>query len=250
MVRTARRYGETGFYHVVTKGDGGQVIFENDRDRRFYLQTLEKCIAEHEVKLHAYCLMSNHVHLLVECEPEALSAFMKQLDETYAMRFRFVSQRKGHVFDGRFWSEPIENDAYFLSCLCYIHANPEHAGIYPASKYPWSSYSDYVGRPGFVHTETALEMIGGREAFKRFSEEGCRQAVPFAKSKLAGHLQPDEAIRVAEAAIGRDVLTGIRTMGVVERRGYIKTLVQSGLTEREIARVTGLGKTTVHRAIF
>ena len=85
MPHAARQKGESGFYHVVIKGDGGQVIFEDEPDRRRFLKYIGVALEEHPVELHAYCLMGNHVHLLVRDTQDNLSAFMKKLDESYAM---------------------------------------------------------------------------------------------------------------------------------------------------------------------
>ena len=252
MTHKARQLGESGFYHVVTKGDGGQIIFENDRDRTMYLELLESCVGEYSVNLHAYCLMSNHVHLLLEddCEKHHLSPFMKRLDETYAMYFANASGRVGHVFKGRFWSEPINTDEYLISAIRYIHANPEPAKISRAEDYPWSSYQAYCGAPSIVKTDFALELLGGAQAFKSFSANGGSYAKPFATSKLCRHLSPDELTNIALALLGRETLSTIRQLQPKERVPYIEKLSSAGFNEQEIVRVTGLGRQIVRSALL
>ena len=249
MPHTARTHGESGFYHVVAKGDGGQVIFEGNADREKYVALMEEMLEGRDLAVHAYCLMSNHVHLLLRDDKHELSAYMKTLSETYAMYFRWRTGRNGHVFKRPFWSEPVENDAYYLLALRYIHANPEPAGICTAKDYPWSSYQSFVRGGSFVETSMALGMFGGVEQFEDFHRSGKGQALPFPKSALRGHLSPDELVNVALDLLGREALNGLRQMKPVERAPFIAVLAEAGFTEQEISRVSGLGKSAIHRAI-
>ena len=249
MPHTPRKKSETGFYHVVTKGDGGQIIFESDTDRRRFLELLEKAADEHAIEVHAYCLMSNHVHLLIQDKRDSMSAFMKQLSESYAMYYRKVTGRVGHVFQGRYWSEPVDTDEYFLAALRYIHANPEPAGICAARDYPWSSYSSYLGRKSFVQTKLALDLLGSPNAFEAFHLTGGSYATPFPKSALSRHLSYDELQRVAANLLGRDTLNSLKQMKPADREAYFELLAQSGFTDTQIARITGIGQASIHRSL-
>lgn len=252
MPHTARKKGESGFYHVVTKGDGGQIIFESDENRAFYLIVLEAAVAAHAVELHAFCMMDNHVHLLVRDRGDALSTFMKQLDETYAMYYAKTTARVGHVFQKRYWSEPIETDERFLATLRYIHANPEPAGMCAAKDYQWSSYGAYAGKSkklGFVTTDFALELLGGAGKFAAFQKSGGRFAEPFPGSTLRRHLTSDELVQIAADLIGRDELVNIRGMKPRDRAEMLGVLVNAGFTDGEIGRVTGMGKSSIHREL-
>ena len=249
MPHTPRKKSESGFHHVVAKGAGGQIIFEDDGDRRFYLKTLESALEGRSVEVHAYCMMDNHVHLLVKDPNDQLGFFMKQLDETYAMYFGKKTGRVGHVFSGRFWSEPLETDERFLATLRYIHANPEPAGMSAAKDFPWSSYKAYTGKKSFATTDLALELLGGAAAFEEFQNSGAAMALPFKGSTLRRHLTSDEAVAVAVALIGRDALNNIRAMKPRDRADLLAKLVRAGFTDAEISRVTGLGKSSLHREL-
>ena len=253
MPHTRRKKSESGFYHVVTKGDGGQILFEDDRDRKTYIARLEELVREGGLKIHAYCLMSNHVHLLVKDEKESLSEFMKMLDEHYAMHFSKKTGRVGHVFQDRFWSEAVETDGRFLATLRYIHANPEPTGICKAEEYPWSSYQDYItaGRKGsmLTTTELALAMLEGVQGFERFHESGGRYVLPFAGSGLKNHLTDAEMMRVAIELVGREVLNGMKQLPVAERAKHLAELAGGGFTPTQIARLTGLGQSSIHKAL-
>ena len=134
MVRIARKASGSGIYHVVMRGAGRQLLFEDDRDRRRFLEFMHNSFADHEVKLLCYCLMPNHVHLIAQGELSALSAAMHLLGTRYALRFNKKSDHCGPVFDDRFYSDPIETDAHFFAALRYVLLNPEHAGICPTSE--------------------------------------------------------------------------------------------------------------------
>ena len=193
--------------------------------------------------------MSNHVHLLVKDLSDDLGVFMKQLLERYAMYFARHSGRVGNVFQTPFWSEPIENDSYYLCVLRYIHANPELAGISTTADYPWSSYQSYMGASSFIETKLAFDLLGGTEEFVQFSSCGGSFALPFPKSKLRRHLSTNELLHVATETIGREAIINIRSMKPSEREPLLTRLASAGLKERDICRITGLGKGTVHRAI-
>ena len=136
MVRIARKASGSGIYHVVMRGAGRQLLFEDNCDRRRFLEFTYDSFADHEVKLLCYCLMPNHVHLIAQGELSALSAAMHLLGTRYALRFNKKSDHCGPVFEDRFYSDPIEADAHFFAALRYVLLNPEHAGICPASEYP------------------------------------------------------------------------------------------------------------------
>ena len=249
MPRGPRRLSDSGYYHVVVKGDGGQIIFESDADRRYYLRLLEECIDESLVDVHAYCLMSNHVHLVLEDHNRMLSSFVKHLSERYAMYFSKKTGRVGHVFQGRFWSEPIESDEYFLSAVRYVHKNPEVAGICAAREYQWSSFAAHMGQKSFVCRRLVNSLIGGPDRFAAFIEGEAPKAIPYSGSKLRGHLGPDEIARVAIMTIGEDILHGLKAMDTRNRLPYLRKLALAGFSCGEIARVTGIGKSSVHRML-
>jgi len=249
MTHKPRQVSESGFYHVVTKGDGAQIVFESERDRSRYLQTLSDARADFEVRVHAYCLMSNHVHLLVQDRESNLSGFMKQLNERYAMHFRNVTGRVGHVFQRPYWSEPIKTDEHFLCAVRYIHANPQVANICPVDRYRWSSYQAHLAESPLVEVDFTRKLLGGVERFEAFSSSGDLSALPFPGSKLRGHLSSDELLQIAWTAIGKDTLNALKSMQPKERVAPIGALRKAGLTEREIVRLSGIGRNSIRKAL-
>ena len=146
MARMARAIGESGFYHVVMRGVGKQVLFEDGQDRDGFLRRLRETCGELGVKIVAWCLMSNHVHLLLRGDMDAISRAMRRVESAYASRFNARHGRTGTLFQGRFTSVPVESDEQLCAAVRYIHLNPVKAGE-PIDG-PWSSYAEYAAGAG------------------------------------------------------------------------------------------------------
>ncbi len=249
MPHVARARGESGYYHVVPKGIADQLIFENDLDRSMYLELLRKAKAETGVKIHAYCLMSNHVHLVVEDQDGKLSEFMKFVTERYAMYYAQQIGRTGGIFRKPFWSEPIESDEYLLCAVRYVHANPAAAGICPASQYEWSSAKDYLGRSTEItDTEMVLGMLDGREGFIEFSKATNATATAFPGSRLSGHLSDDEALAIAKAVLGEKG-ANLAACDKAARAAGITLLAERGFSTLQICRITGVSRDICRAAL-
>ncbi len=247
MPHSARKKSESGYYHVVPKGIADQIIFEDDEDRALYVELLRKAKAETGIRLHAYCLMSNHTHLVIEDEHDRLAEAMKYLHERYAMHYAEKIGRTGGIFRKPYWSEPIDTDGYLLCAVRYTHANPAAAGICPASVYEWSSARDYLGRAGGIaDTSMVLEMLGGKDGFIEFSKMSNATAFPFPGSRLKAHLSDDEAVRIAREVLGRDNIN-LAKASPEERGAALQLLAERGFTTRQVSRICGLGKSTVAR---
>ncbi|MDW7670534.1 MAG: transposase [Bacillota bacterium] len=140
MPRTARKKSRTGIYHVIMRGNNRDRIFHCEQDYGAFLKRLRKYRDECGFGLYAYCLMDNHVHLLLKEEEEPLSDAMRRLCGSFVGWYNKKYDRIGHLFQDRFRSEVVEDDAYLATALRYIHRNPVKAGLCddPAD-FPWSS---------------------------------------------------------------------------------------------------------------
>lgn len=147
MSRAPRRQSAADIYHLYLRGSGRQLIYEDDRDHRVFLHTLALAIEEADVELYAYALMGNHYHLIVKSDYQKLPVFAHKLNRTYAAYFNERHNRQGHLFEGRYKSQPINDDSYFLEAVRYVHRNPVAARLTPDCNYPWSSYADYLPAP-------------------------------------------------------------------------------------------------------
>ena len=145
MPRKARKLSSTNIYHVMIRGNRKQDIFLEDEDRFRFIKILKKVKQKGEYELYAYCLMSNHVHLLIKEKNDQISRVMKRINISYVNYFNKKYQQIGHLFQGRYKSEPIESENYLLAVLSYVHNNPLNAFIVnDLEEYPWSSYSVYT----------------------------------------------------------------------------------------------------------
>ena len=145
MPRKARKLSSIDIYHVMIRGNRKQDIFLEDDDRFKFIKVLKKTKQKKEYMLYAYCLMNNHVHLLIKEKDEQLSQTMKRINVSYVNYFNQKYQQIGHLFQDRFRSEPIEDENYLLAVLSYIHNNPLNAFIAKnLEEYAWSSYCLYI----------------------------------------------------------------------------------------------------------
>ena len=128
------------------RGVRRSAIFEDETDYQVMLQMIKDCLEKYQCILHAYCLMTNHIHLLLETDRIEVDKFMKRMSERYAMYFNHKYSYRGHVFEGRYKSCLVRDDAYFLQTSRYIHLNPVKAKmvVHPED-YSWSSYRGILG---------------------------------------------------------------------------------------------------------
>ena len=250
MPRVARQGSESGIYHVVARGASHQIIFENDEDRAFFMSRAALYAAEGGGEIYAWCLMDNHVHLLLRMEREALSRLMHVLLGSYAGYFNRVHGRTGALFEGRFASEPVDSDEYLMAVVRYIHRNPLKAGVCGGLSYPWSSYDEYArGTSGWASTEFVLGIFEGPDSFSSFhaeehDEDHCIDVPPPAGRSLSDA----DALRRADAVLGEGVAGTVKSMPRSERDAAIAALKREALSVRQIQRLTGVSLGTISKA--
>jgi putative transposase len=162
-------------YHVTSRGNEQNDIFKSRRDREKFLSYLESSVARYGAKIHAYCLMTNHYHLLLETPVGNLSEIMRHINGAYTNYYNTKRKRAGHLFQGRYKAILIEADEYLMELSRYIHLNPVRCGLadMPESHF-WSSYQDYIGKrsvPSWLCTDMVKERFGGSKNYQQFVEE-------------------------------------------------------------------------------
>lgn len=142
MSRFPRNYIKTIFFHVITQGINKSYIFEKSEDIKYHIKTMYKLSAQHEIKIIAYCIMNNHVHMLIETDDiKELSKYMQRLNTTYAKYYNKKYNRIGYVFRDRYKSEGIYSEEQLYNCIKYIYDNPVKAGICNRpEEQPYSNY--------------------------------------------------------------------------------------------------------------
>ena len=167
MARPWRIQYDGAYYHVLSRGNEGRDIFYDHADRKVFLETLGETSERFDVEVYAFVLMTNHYHILLQTRGANLSRAMQWFGVTYTRRFNNRHFRVGHLFQGRFKSILVENDAYVAELSCYIHRNPLRAGMVKRLiDYGWSSYPVYAyGRkgPNWLKTDLILAHFQGED---------------------------------------------------------------------------------------
>lgn len=256
MATRPRERSESGFYHVFQRGVSLFDIFEDDEDREFYLNRLKRYAAEFDVDIHAWCLMSNHTHLLLKSDFDALSSMMRKLGACYARRFNFRHKRSGPLFEGRFGSKPINTDIQFLSVVRYIHRNPVfHEESAALGDYPWSSYGEYVtAAPQICKLALALELTGSVEQFIRF-HEGFDDFERHLDIGMCGRMSDDEArIRADRALANAGFDVSAMHIGLLPQKLRNKAIVHVkkivGCSLRQLQRLTAIAYSAIRLAVL
>lgn len=243
-MRKSRKYAKTGMYHVVIRGVNKQNIFFDDDDRRLFLSLLRKYSERCGIKILAYCLMDNHVHLELEDQNLNISSFMQVLCSVYARLFNRKYDRIGHLFQDRFASETIDDETYMLTVFRYIIRNPLVAGISEIKNYPWSSYEYYKMQNTFVYKQKFLDLFKDCGRLYRFlesySEDVCLEI------ELRPSEREQQNVGIIKKILKSDNPLIRPETSIVEIRGAIKKMKGAGLSIRTIARITGIGKHLVY----
>jgi putative transposase len=181
MARPLRIEYPGALYHVTSRGDRQEPIFDDDRDRTAFLNVLGEVISRFRWECHAYCLMGNHYHLMIETPEGNLTKGMRQLNGVFTQRSNRRHRRSGHLFQGRYKAILVDRDAYFLELARYIVLNPVRAAMVKhPQQWRWSSYGAMTAKfsaPSWLTTDVLLAEFGksrawARRKYQRFVEEG------------------------------------------------------------------------------
>jgi putative transposase len=277
MTRPLRIEYPGALYHVTTRGNARWTIFKGDSDRWRFLETLDDTTERHHWLVHAYCLMPNHYHLLVETPEGNLSAGMRRLNGVYTQKFNHRNQQVGHLFQGRFKAILVDKESYFLELCRYIVLNPVRAGLVDApEEFAWSSYRAVLGlapSPDCLVKETVLGYFGrdgrqAREAYQRFVRRGVGEKSPLEDVRgqclLGGeafvgrhlrHIQgagEDREISRTQRTVGRPSLEDLFSQADTKPRRYrviVEAHLEHGYTQQAIAQHLGIHYSTVSRVL-
>jgi REP element-mobilizing transposase RayT len=175
MARRPRVFAPGLLYHVIVRGNQGRKTFRFDDDYRAYLDRLERYRVKFRVRIYAYCLMPNHVHLLLESGSAPLSKFMQGLQQSYTQYFNRSYRKVGHLFQGRYKAIICDEDKYLLTLVRYIHLNPVRAGLAKRPEgYIYSGHRSYLihGPARIIEARPILDLLGGKKAYERFVLDG------------------------------------------------------------------------------
>ena len=242
MSRGKRKLSESGIYHIMLRGINRQQIFYDEEDNQYFISLLSRYKEVCEYQLYAYCLMGNHVHLLIKVGKETPGMIFRRICTAFASWYNFKYERVGHLFQDRYKSEPVENDAYFLTVLRYILCNPVKAGMCKdAENYAYSSAKEYFfDISGITDTEFA-KSLRGADGLKKFLCEDCDDNC--LDIQIPSRRITDSA---AQKLIFEELGTISPEAGKAKERGELNasivSLLNRGISIRQLSRLTGLSK--------
>ena len=247
MPRKARKKSESGIYHVMLRGINKQQIFEDEEDRMKFLETLVQYKEQCGYSIYAYCLMGNHIHILIKEGVEELPVVFKRIAGSFVYWYNWKYHRCGHLFQDRFKSEPVDDDEYLLMVLRYIHQNPVRAKLCKkVTDYAHSSIGEYLSSSNMVDTDFVLSMLP-REEFMRYHEEYSDDPCMDMTTQI--RLNDSDAKAIITKITKCKSATDFQTLDIEKRNKYINKLHKQGLSIRQISRLTGLSKKIIETNI-
>ena len=250
MPREARKISCSNIYHAMLRGINRQVICEEDADRRVFMMALKECKDVSGFKLHAFCLMPNHVHLLIEPAGEPLDLIFKRLGAKYVGWFNRKYERTGHLFQDRFRSENVEDNRYFMTVLRYILQNPMKAGMesQPGS-YPWRSFLAYKkGIGSITDTQYAIDLFGSQETLIDYVLLGNEDTV-MDEDQFDWRIRIEKAKEIMEQVSGCATVSDFQRLDRRIQKEYAVNMYLAGLKKYQIVQMTGMSKSMVDRTI-
>ena len=280
MARPLRIEFAGAVYHVTSRGNARADIFEADSDRETFLRILGAVVKRFNWLCHAYCLMNNHYHLLIETPEGNLSAGMRQLNGVYTQAFNRAHRRDGHVFKGRFTAILVEKESHLLELCRYVVLNPVRAGMVERpEQYRWSSYRPTLGKaakPALLTTGWLLgnfssTLAESRRRYRQFVTAGMddiespwgklsgqillgtEEFVQKAKELLGGKVDIPE-IPTRQRHVGRPTLADLFPPATVMQKQLRNRLVRLahgtyGYTMKELSQALGAHYTTISKVI-
>ena len=240
MPRKARIKSSTGIYHVIMRGINRQRIFEDEEDYKKYLWELKRFQEICGYQLYAWCLMPNHIHILIREGNEPLEQVFRRIGASFIYWYNMKYERIGHLFQDRYKSEPVEDSAYLLTVVRYIHQNPVKAGICKkTADYRYSSYSEYLNGGALLTRDMLLKQISIDQFVEYHGElnaDNCLE-VKETERKRSTDEQLDELIK---KRFGIQTTTDVQRMESQKQAEVIKMMVKSGGSIRQISRLTGV----------
>ena len=250
MPRKPRKKSSLCINHVILRGVNQQIIFEDEYDYQQFIDILKFYKDEERCgfRLYAYCLMDNHIHLLIEHTTISLDEIMKRIAIKFVRWYNKRYNRIGHLFQERYKSEPVEDMEYLKTVFRYIHQNPLRAGIEGTlGNYPWSSYQHYAASDStFVDIDKLLGLFPSHaecmDYLHTLSDKKCMEIGAFGISDI-------QALQIIQKKTGCNSPSDFQRLGLLQRNQYLKELCNLGMSVRQLSRLTGISRTAINTAI-
>ncbi len=251
MPRVARKKSSQQIYHVMLRGINKQQVFFDPEDNQYFISLLKRFKKPCGYEIYAYCLMWNHVHLLIR-EGDRISTgdIFRHIGSAFVYWYNIKYERSGHLFQDRYKSEPVEDEKYLLTVFRYILMNPVKARLCGRpEQYPYSSAAEYLdGKDGI--TDTALiRGILGEEGVKEFicreNDDRCMEMDEMPRKRVTD----EEARKMIERELGSLMPAAGKAKERTTLNTSIYKLVHAGISIRQLSRLTGLSKKIIENAL-
>lgn len=250
MPRKTRQKSSTKVYHIIIRGNGKQDIFFEKQDYSKFVKDICQTKEKYEYELYAYCLMSNHVHLVIYDKKDNLSKIIQGLTVRYSSYWNKKYERVGHLFQDRFLSKSVETQSYLKTVCRYIHQNPCKGGVAEMEKYIWSSYQEFVKENKLIDEKQVLSLFGydRREAINNFIEfhkvnKKESTIKDFMEYEMVEKLKDEEAVKYLVEILELENIQQLSKYNLKEQKDCLKKLKSTkGISSLQIARITGLSR--------
>ncbi|WP_026655866.1 transposase [Butyrivibrio sp. AE3003] len=253
MPRKPRILSSTGIYHIILRSVNQHIIFEENSDYQKFLFVLSDCKKKYDIDIYAYCIMDNHIHILLSAPNDKLAGFFQSLGSRFVRWYNNKYSRSGHLFQERFYSSVIPNERAFLSALIYIHNNPVKANMCRyASEYRWSSINAFYGEKNpLVNVSFAYNIAGSKDFLLHYfaKETAAPDNTLFSNDhrEINHYLTDEKALDIFKSVTNLSSTSAVANLEKVKRNEYIRKLRQNGLTIKQVARIMDVSGTTVKR---
>lgn len=257
MPRTAREMSATKVYHVILRGNAKQDIFFDKQDYKKFMKEISRTKEKYQYEIYAYCIMTNHIHLVIYDKKDNLSKILQSITISYSSYFNIRYERVGHLFQNRFLSKKIETSEYLKSVCRYIHQNPVKSKIATIEKYEWSSYLEYINKEKIINKQQVLQLFNNDESeaiknFILFHENNMQknELKDFMEYEMIEKLSDEQARKYIIQILELENINELKDFSIEKRNKYLQKLKEiSGISNLQIARITGFSRKMIDTAI-
>lgn len=248
LPRNNRKFAISKTYHVMLRGINKSIIFNDDADKRKFLNIFKETKEKYNYKIYAYCLMNNHVHIIIFDCLNQLSKIIQSIAVSYSSYYNKKYERVGHLFQNRFKSKCVENDTYLKSLIRYIHQNPDKAGICKTNNYKWSSFNDFFNDNTLIDKKYVLSLFDNNinffADFNIKNNYSCKDDIEF---EFLNIIDDNLAIELIKEQFKIDNIDEINKYNKKIRNNYLKQIKKiKGISKRQISRIFKVDRKTLN----
>jgi len=255
LSRGIRKLAVSNVYHIIMRGIDKQDVFYDDKDKVFFLYQLFEVKKKFNLQIYAYCLMYNHIHLVIRVKKDLLSKSIQSLGIRYSQYFNKKYNRSGSFFEERFNSKCIENKKYLMDVCRYVHRNPENAGFATVEDYKWSSYNEYIKKEKIIEKKVLLYYFDNDiNKFKEFTINYKRDLFQQTRESLEyefiKRLTDEDLGKIIVKRFKLKSISDISKFDQIEKINFIKELSEfPGTNVTQLSRVTRINRKLIQKYI-